>query len=326
MSSFPKRYTGSRLEPYLRRVQSLLDSKEISRCKDLFEGISTFYGVIPLDRVYRILTEDHGTVMSEEAFLAFCEYVRYEQNDHFYIFGEEEYYGQSTLPETEPMKRLLAHEVFVEFEDAYEQLRELKKGKPWYVPTKEEFEDHERSLEFARTEQVIAAERWLTETFRISAEKTKAAISDVLTGLHSEEHDIYSILDDIQRFTKDMTLEQARSFVPIYNELNNNTRMPANNGFTPAETEALRSEYGFTGSSLFSELNELDEEKEKERSEKARAAGDRWIQMRKTFSQLADAGYDPDKPSAVPRRVVKTGRNDPCPCGSGRKYKKCCGR
>ncbi len=22
----------------------------------------------------------------------------------------------------------------------------------------------------------------------------------------------------------------------------------------------------------------------------------------------------------------KIGRNDPCPCGSGRKYKKCCGR
>jgi tetratricopeptide (TPR) repeat protein len=25
------------------------------------------------------------------------------------------------------------------------------------------------------------------------------------------------------------------------------------------------------------------------------------------------------------RRVVKVGRNDPCPCGSGRKYKRCCG-
>ncbi|MHC4123979.1 MAG: SEC-C metal-binding domain-containing protein [Planctomycetota bacterium] len=22
----------------------------------------------------------------------------------------------------------------------------------------------------------------------------------------------------------------------------------------------------------------------------------------------------------------KVGRNDPCPCGSGRKYKKCCGK
>jgi uncharacterized protein YecA (UPF0149 family) len=28
---------------------------------------------------------------------------------------------------------------------------------------------------------------------------------------------------------------------------------------------------------------------------------------------------------AEARRTVKTGRNDPCPCGSGRKYKKCCG-
>ena len=29
----------------------------------------------------------------------------------------------------------------------------------------------------------------------------------------------------------------------------------------------------------------------------------------------------PDKPI-----VVKIGRNDPCPCGSGRKYKQCCGK
>jgi preprotein translocase subunit SecA len=25
------------------------------------------------------------------------------------------------------------------------------------------------------------------------------------------------------------------------------------------------------------------------------------------------------------RRAKKVGRNDPCPCGSGKKYKKCCG-
>lgn len=30
----------------------------------------------------------------------------------------------------------------------------------------------------------------------------------------------------------------------------------------------------------------------------------------------------PDQPS----KRVKVGRNDPCPCGSGKKYKKCCGR
>ena len=25
-------------------------------------------------------------------------------------------------------------------------------------------------------------------------------------------------------------------------------------------------------------------------------------------------------------KKVKVGRNDPCPCGSGKKYKKCCGK
>ena len=30
-------------------------------------------------------------------------------------------------------------------------------------------------------------------------------------------------------------------------------------------------------------------------------------------------------PTGKPRRVEKVGRNEPCPCGSGKKYKKCCG-
>jgi SEC-C motif-containing protein len=30
-------------------------------------------------------------------------------------------------------------------------------------------------------------------------------------------------------------------------------------------------------------------------------------------------------PRQGPRTVAKVGRNDPCPCGSGKKHKKCCG-
>ena len=32
------------------------------------------------------------------------------------------------------------------------------------------------------------------------------------------------------------------------------------------------------------------------------------------------------KPEPVRREGPKVGRNDPCPCNSGKKYKKCCGR
>jgi SWIM/SEC-C metal-binding protein len=48
-------------------------------------------------------------------------------------------------------------------------------------------------------------------------------------------------------------------------------------------------------------------------------------------------GVEPDEPENIAdvekllnrptplKKAVKVGRNDPCPCGSGRKYKKCCG-
>ena len=36
--------------------------------------------------------------------------------------------------------------------------------------------------------------------------------------------------------------------------------------------------------------------------------------------------YKGQKESGTIRKEKKIGRNDPCPCGSGKKYKKCCGR
>jgi preprotein translocase subunit SecA len=37
-------------------------------------------------------------------------------------------------------------------------------------------------------------------------------------------------------------------------------------------------------------------------------------------------GGGSDSPQPVQRKSGKVGRNDPCPCGSGKKYKKCCGK
>jgi uncharacterized protein len=40
---------------------------------------------------------------------------------------------------------------------------------------------------------------------------------------------------------------------------------------------------------------------------------------------IANFWRDPSHGLAQPIRTEKIGRNDPCPCGSGKKYKKCCG-
>ena len=43
-------------------------------------------------------------------------------------------------------------------------------------------------------------------------------------------------------------------------------------------------------------------------------------------AELLPGGLFPEKVETVRRDSPKVGRNDPCPCGSGRKFKKCCGK
>lgn len=61
-------------------------------------------------------------------------------------------------------------------------------------------------------------------------------------------------------------------------------------------------------------------------------------QKNQRLSDLGQAGRSPDDIDAEKEMIDNAekvepihaekapGRNDPCPCGSGKKYKKCCGR
>ena len=57
---------------------------------------------------------------------------------------------------------------------------------------------------------------------------------------------------------------------------------------------------------------------EERRRARAQATGDR-------FQFSAPPKTTRTKPATVTRKGEKVGRNDPCPCGSGKKYKKCHG-
>jgi preprotein translocase subunit SecA len=47
----------------------------------------------------------------------------------------------------------------------------------------------------------------------------------------------------------------------------------------------------------------------------------------KNFEHESSASKPEPVPAAVAsRQGPKVGRNDPCPCGSGKKYKQCCGK
>jgi preprotein translocase subunit SecA len=65
-----------------------------------------------------------------------------------------------------------------------------------------------------------------------------------------------------------------------------------------------------------SKRNKLEDRYEKKQDRKRR---------REVIVSDSDAPI-PDAPVEQARAGSTPGRNDPCPCGSGKKYKKCCGK
>lgn len=61
-----------------------------------------------------------------------------------------------------------------------------------------------------------------------------------------------------------------------------------------------------------------------ERSRFIRESG-LWYYIDGTFIEQAPQEPQPDPRLTQPVQSLKVGRNDPCICGSGKKYKKCCG-
>ena len=54
--------------------------------------------------------------------------------------------------------------------------------------------------------------------------------------------------------------------------------------------------------------------------------GDVFASMMSRPAAPVGGGMSFAQPMAAPAQRAAVGRNDPCPCGSGKKYKKCCGR
>ena len=72
---------------------------------------------------------------------------------------------------------------------------------------------------------------------------------------------------------------------------------------------------------------------ESEMNEAMQALHDEWLQTpreslegKKPAEVLEGGRLFPNKIETFRRDQPKVGRNDPCPCGSGKKYKKCCGK
>lgn len=161
-----------------------------------------------------------------------------------------------------------------------------KVDKPHYVPEKDELLKYVDEGYFEKSKQYNDLLTYLKKNFFKAGDEKAEWLAEDIQGMCQFGVDIQTIFDAFNKMKISFKdMNQANEVTQLIMELSNNTRIWENNGHTPQE--------------IFEKFEKPN------------------------LRPL------PDKPfqfggSNVIEKKEKIGRNDPCPCGSGKKYKKCC--
>ncbi len=296
MNDFNEEYDRKTLDKMYEKLKLTLSEERIELLRRYFDAVNNFYQIIQLKRIFQIINSQNTQQYSEEDFLTFAEIACNER--HFYsILGKDEFYDNE--PVGEPFEKYLIHESLVEFDLLYE-MAEAKCNKPYYVPPKDELLMYEDEFYEFKSPQYTAMAEYVLNNIECRSEYVEDVMSEILFIIKGEKS---SPIEAINFLTKcglkaDLSEKQFKEFSKLYIDLHNNTRNPYNNGFTPKEMLQR------TGDII----------------------GSRYLNESKLIKVLSNDDFGNFDIYTEPIRTKKIGRNELCPCGSGKKYKKCCGR
>ena len=175
-------------------------------------------------------------------------------------------------------------ESILEFDNFDEQLSQ-RKGKPFYIPEQEELLKYKVETYFEVIKEYEQLVNYLTKNLLDGDEfKAEMACEDI-QGICQFGFSMQNIFDVFNNRNINFESEgQVSEVMQLIMDFANNTRLWENNGHTP---------------------NEIFEKHEKP-----------------NLRPLPKGVFPEFMDQAKSNKTV--GRNDPCPCGSGKKYKKCC--
>ena len=172
----------------------------------------------------------------------------------------------------------------------YKDIERRQGGRKFYIPSVDEILDYSRNGYPTKSASYRKLGRFLMDEMKIS----DAVKDQVLFFIYKEcsmDGRMSAIMENLNQKGIQFNDEQLEKFTKLIMDANNNTRMLEFRGYTPNEISGAAWPF---------------------------ATGKPHTAMPNSFV-----------PTAMPMQPASTRKiypNDPCPCGSGKKYKKCCGR
>ena len=269
-----------------------LSKAEVDLIHTYMDAAARLYGLISLAKL-RDIYNGQNTPVDPVTFIQVATLLACEKNDYEII-------ERTDVPSNTPEEVLEAGEVAADYlfvEDPESSLRDLRrqqKGKPYKILPKAGF------LKYADPDYypVTPARTAMLKYLQRRAAKLTLPVEDFCTAIQEIiviDAPMQEVINIVEAeglvFNKHWDIGE---FAALYKDLNNTTHKHANCGHTPNEMFAM--------------------------SDKGR----------KLTERIAPVGQMSlfDEPEEKPKLTLVGGpsRNAPCPCGSGRKYKNCCGK
>ena len=186
-----------------------------------------------------------------------------------------------------------------------DQLLDEQEGKDFFIPTHKQV-DFFQEYGFFDESAYHKIRMYLSRVTKLSFDEISEVLSDLFNFLYLEEE----VTEIINYLAELIELEDAAAAIELGNLINdahNDTRMLENRGYTPNE---MLSFVRIDGNlpPIMGNFGGWDDE-----------WSDEWDDGWEGLSES-------EKQKPVTRKSAKVYPNDPCPCGSNIKYKKCCGK
>lgn len=256
------------------------------------DAAARLYGLIPLNELWEIYNSQNPPV-TNVAFLMVMKVLDFENNDYYII-------KRTDKPITSVMDELCFTEIasgylfLTNLDQDLRDMRRQQQGKPLKRLPKAEFlcfADYDYYPETPQRKAMIDYLRCREKSLTMDAEEFCDCIQSIIV-VDARMQDVVDIVE------KEGLVFNSKwdigEFVTLYQKLNNHTHKHTNRGHTPDE--------------LF-----MQSQRGKQLAERIAPP-----------NQLSLFDVPQEKPKLI--IVGKPARNAPCPCGSGRKYKNCCGK
>ena len=339
--------------------------------QEYMDACANFYGILPIDDAWTILDSlmsqsKFGVRITDKQFKSVLKIMARDEDRAGYIMPKRDLFvdGDDTLlliskyyliDDTDECDLDRLHQYYdfkdrsqlppvIENWDKFYDLYQAQLGKGLHIP--DDLIEYADSEYYEMTPQVVDMICFLEtrvsginpaededEEREIVAETAMEDFINIIQNASipfgntlSKTMEMYQLYD-----FKPMDKEAAGTFVRLFTELSNNTRLPANRGYTPKELSSTRrggpTSIAF-GPGIRNAIRSGDLNADELRQ--TIFAQSEWpLNLRSSMLGEIDKiqpGKEKWGGGTVVKMVPKVGPNDPCPCGSGKKYKKCCGR